>query len=346
MKAKLFFLSFLFALPLFAQNPINNYMGGIYNGPIGDGVYDGINFRSYEMVTAAEPLDQIATGPDITWNFSDLTVESSLSYSVSEPSPAELATYPNTTRVTTLIANGGVAGQVFASDNGTTFTGVWGEGLTLNYSTDNAVLGPPPYNFGYTNTDAVAGTYIYDTYTGTFTGTITTSVDAYGTLQTYAIPTPVEVTRLKTVQNLTMQYVPFGNVGTVTQTSYYYYIANPDFLWPVFKSTTTAISVPLLSINETVEVLEQQVMAFLNLPVSGQNPRITLTPNPVEAIVTLNTTEDTLIKALKITDALGKMVYSALNPESSINLDFLKPGIYFAQIETDSETRTQKLVKK
>jgi hypothetical protein len=226
------------------------------------------------------------------------------------------------------------------------FTGVSsGAGLELHY-TDNATIGTFPLPFNYTNTDATSGTYTYMTYSGTFSGNIVSTVDAYGTLTTndYGFgPNEIIVTRLKIVQTLNLNYNIFTNVGTATITNYHYYFGNESF--PFFTSATTAINVPLLSIDQTSTVMEAAGPVLLGTP--GFNPAraITIAPNPVNDYLTVNAGANVAVNSITVTDVHGRTVVDKASSGSPLNIAHLAKGIYFARIDTDSGTVTKKIIK-
>ena len=93
--------------------------------------------------------------------------------------------------------------------NTISITGISADDLIVNFVTNNATLGLFPMSFGYSNSDTVAGNYTYTTYSGTFTGTLVTTVDAHGTLNlnnTSGGFYTGNITRLKTVLNLSLNY--------------------------------------------------------------------------------------------------------------------------------------------
>jgi hypothetical protein len=65
--------------------------------------------------------------------------------------------------------------------SGTSITGVSQGDIILNYSGTNSFVGLFPMSFGINNSGAVSGTFTYQGTNGTFTGTATSTVDAYGT---------------------------------------------------------------------------------------------------------------------------------------------------------------------
>jgi len=345
MKQLLLFALILFSFAGYSQHPIYTYMGNVSEEP-----NDG-NSRNYATLTSSTPLDQTSAGANVTWDFGELEIVSFLSfYRNSIPTAAELEAFPNTSMVTTYtdLDNNEILGKVYTQQGDAAFaiTGATSNGLILNYSTDECIIGHFPMSYGYSNTDTVGGTYIYGTYSGNFTGTITSTVDAYGTIVNVSNidMEPENVTRLKTVQTVTLSYGFFTNAGTVTQTTYHYYRQFDNF--PIFRSTTTTISVPLLSINQTEDLLEFSGDSIWlgNQNLNNQN-MISLAPNPVTDQLFIQKPSSKKINELYIYDLSGKTVLYFKNPENNLNVSQLQKDVYFAKIKTDSGTFTEKIVK-
>ncbi|RZJ30114.1 MAG: hypothetical protein EOO48_05805, partial [Flavobacterium sp.] len=306
MKTTLLF-SLLVTCCAFGQTPISDFYGLPTVPP--SNVPDGNTHRTYKSATADTPIDETATGGGQTWNFTNLIAGGFVDVDNTLPTPTETAQYPGTTMVSTQTPNGGgTSSKIYLnSSSATSFTGADTNGILLNYSTNNATIGTFPLTFGYANTDTMSGTYSYTTYSGTFTGTITSAVDAYGTLNTNDVgfgPQSFAVTRLKIVQNISLTYI-FPNAGTVVITSYLYYrdASTSGDHFPIFNSTTTSVNIPLLSINQTTTGYLSAGGALLGTPTFLQNS-VSLWPNPVKDILNISSADATL-KSISITDANG-----------------------------------------
>lgn len=341
MKTKLLLLIIIFTSVFsFAQQAIPPYYGT-----------DG---ATYSVLTASTPINQSTSGAAVTWNFNQLSVVGSSVDSNSAPTGTESTTYPNTTIVTKNTATVGstiTTSVVYSKTVGNVIsvTGAKGDKLELNFSTNNATLGTFPMNYGYSNTDALAGTYNYPPYAGTFTGSVTTSVDAYGTLNLNIIGTGIvtyPTTRLKSVQNIILNNGTLTNVGTIVQTTYSYYYSTVGNA-PVFRTNTYTINVPLLSINETNTQMEK-----FNSFLLGTNENqlvansIGIYPNPVESVLNIQNKSSKNIKAITITDLSGRTILKTNYNGNEMNVSSLQKGIYLATIETEGGNFTQKFMKK
>lgn len=306
---------------------------------------------TYELVTSSTPIDQTPSGANAVWTFNDLTNVGYTSDDYPNPSSSELSTYPGTTtvtRTTTSVELSFSETRVFSKNigNEVSITGVNNDVVDLNFATDNATLGTFPLNYGYLYTDDLAGTYTYGTYSGTFTGTVTTSVDAYGILNSTVDGIAINnqpVTRLKSVQNIALNYSILTNVGTIVQTIYHYYVAGNSA--PTFKASTTAVNVPFLSIDQTSEQLERELV-FIGVDENvANNNAIKTFPNPAHDILNVDNQSMEDIKTIYISDMSGRVVMRNQGNISSVSMAHLQNGMYMVTVETDNKSFTRKIIK-
>ena len=73
-----------------------------------------------------------------------------------------------------------------------------------------------------------------------------------------------------------------------------------------------------------------------------------LYPNPVSNILSFKNANDLTVKSLKITNILGKTVYSNVNLEgrNTIDVSKLSSGIYILSIVSENGTQQFKFIKK
>ena len=312
----------------------------------------GTNNSIFSVLTSANPLNHGSSGANQTWSFGSLLPLGTSVYTYVAPTASETTTYPGTTTVIVTNTTEGTTtttGRMFTkntANNTFSITGLTGTDLNINFSTNNATLGIFPMVYGYTNTDSnVAGTYNYTTYSGTFTGTLVTTVDANGTLNLTDFGYSANVTRLKTVLNISLNYGIFSNVGTVTQTSYSYYDPTNTLNNPAFRSVNTVAVVPLMSINQNNTSLEK----FNNVLATPSSELQTVwIQNPVQNTININASNTIENANISVTDMLGKTIYKAKN--ETINGTFeipilLTKGIYLLKIRNENGSITKKIVK-
>ncbi|WP_432671945.1 T9SS type A sorting domain-containing protein [Flavobacterium sp. SM2513] len=355
MKKSLLILSLLVFSFSNGQSPIAALNGvlPITNPPISS--TDGLDNRpDHIRLAPGSSFAESNAGPGQVWNLMGLTVLPNLfSYYNTVPTAAELSAYPGTT----LVCTGYNSADNFIDSksyfSGTyTMSGLIGSGgvtayadneVLLNYTTNNVDLGTFPKVYGTTTSDAVAGTYIYGDYTGAFTGTYTTSVDASGTMEGSAFEPPFPVTRFKTVENLQISYPGFGVVGTFIQTTYRYYRANE--LWPYVKSTNRVITIVALSIDSNVSQIEKSPETFLlSVPESEFSKMIALYPNPATNTINVTLNDSQKLISLTVTDQLGKTILTK-KENTTLDVSGLQKGVYFMTIVTDAGSSVKKFVK-
>lgn len=311
--------------------------------------YYSIPNSSFGIIDPNTVLNQ-TSGANQTWNFTNLVKIGQSTDLYTTPTTQETTTYPGTTSTLTInsvvnITN--TTNNLFTRNisNQISITGIKGVDYEINYNTNNALIGTFPLNYGYNNVDNVSGSFVYDTNSGTFTGTITTSVDAYGTLNTNDIGFGAfsgNVTRLTTVQNLNLSSGPFTNVGTASQTTYNYYNSSNGYL--VFRYSTININVPLLSLNETSTSIENFQTILLSRTENELDRSITIFPNPIKSEFDIQNVSGIGIESVRILDLQGKEILKT-NSSEKINLSNLSSGMYLAIIETEKGTINKKIIK-
>jgi hypothetical protein len=338
MKLKLLLSALFISGVTFAQEAIPAFYDlNIPGSTEGDG---------YILVNAPANFDESTSGANAVWNFNDLENGILSSTVVVAPSDADVATYPGTTMLVETTAGESITKYFFAGGGSadTSLTGFETSGMSLNYSTNNASIGSFPLSYGYANTDDVAGTFTGMGFSGTFTGTGTTTFDGYGSLIADIIFTGddgVEVRRLKTEQNLSLMYMG-APVGTLTQTIYSYYnwsLTNG----PIFRSIKTTLNVPILSVNQTTHTLEGYLETVLNSGPVAVIYKTVIAPNPVTDV--LHFAGDSTITRITITDASGRIV---LQPKAGndIPVNHLSAGVYYVAVQSGNLTEVKKMIKR
>jgi len=254
MKFKLLSLFLLLGVLSFSQSPIANF--------------DSAPMSNYAIVNSTLAMDQSTSGPNVIWTFNDLTAtadENDDTYRT--PTPTELSDYPGTTSVlTTTTSPSSEVASVYTSKDlsgNVSYTGIEGQGLILNFNADNALIGTFPAVYTDSNSDISSGAFVFQSdfgpITGTFTGTIDTEVDGFGTLVMNDVGAGVyngSVTRLKVVQILNLSLAN----GVVVQTTYNYYAPNGNI---VFRTRLVEITSNL--INDSFEIFESLLSSTLEV---------------------------------------------------------------------------------
>jgi hypothetical protein len=342
MKKSILILSFFAIVSTKAQVPVTSFFGTVdYN---------------YTNLNPATPLSHTTMGANAVWTFNGIPTNGTSSEVNLAPTAAELTTFTGSTSVhvtTTAAPSPSNIAKIYnklTAANVFSLTGFDANGVILNYVTNNALIGTFPLTFGYTNNDVTSGTFTNGTTSGTFTGTAKTDFDSYGTLNlgvTGFDPIVKTVYRIKLAQNISLSVPFFGSIGTVTQTSYTYYISNGSITEPYFRDTSFTVNVPLIGAPQTTN----QAQVFTSALTLGTSSfeavadSINFYPNPAKNILTIDNKNNTPMNLISISDTNGRTVLEAKNVTSSIDIGNLSNGIYLVRLTTDAGNVTKKLIK-
>ena len=338
MKIKLL-LSLLIATSVgFSQHQINSFYGT--NGFVST------------AVTTATALNQGSGGIDQNWSFSGFVPLGTSTYTYVAPTTTESSTYPGSTNVI-VTTSATATGKMYTKAAGSTIsiTGLDSSGLNINFNggsngSGNATLGAFPMVYPFTNTDSnVSGNYVYGTNSGTFSGTLVTTVDGYGVLNLPDYGYTGNVTRLKTVLSVTL-YLSIFPVGTASQTTYAYYEPNDITNNFKFRSLNTVVVASAAGINQNDTTMEIGTMPVLaNTHNTLQSVWI---QNPVQNTIEINSSSTIENAAIYLTDMLGKTIYQTKNETINGTLEIpisLTKGIYLIKIGNQNGDITKKIIK-
>jgi len=333
MKTALHLSALLIVYLGYAQSPINNFFSSAMS----------------EYVVVSGTIDESPAGNNAVWNFSSLSQTGTTNTDTfAAPLTTELVNYPNTNQVLKITDNAMNINQVFYNVTGNTLslTGASNAQFTINYNTDNALVGTYPLVFGNpTTTDPIAGTLSVQSITPSFTGTINSEVDAFGTLTFNVIGQGSYsggITRIKTEQSIVFSVL--GSPGTGSITSYNYYKDSDGAL--VFRTTNALVSLPALGVNQVINTKEALLTNTLAVEEKPLKSKVMLLyPNPVKDNLNIKLNPTTSIQSIKVMDVNGKLVLDTKIDNQNINLSQLKSGFYFLTITTDLGSMTRKFIK-
>ena len=304
-----------------------------------------------EFAVVSAPTDQSAAGANATWTF-NVTYDNQNTSDEYSTTDAAISNYPGSTAVINTNAGTTQVSKIFLEKSGAviSFTGAESNGVNLVY-TDKGEIGSFPLAYAYNpNVDDIAGSISFSGNNGTFTGTMSRSVDAQGTLNVNISGLTGEnftggVTRLNLVQDLDLYMIPDGlpfpiKVADLEQTSYYYYKDNGDL---VFRTTRIDISSDFFD-NETFETAESLTTSTLGLnDQTISDADFSILPNPVKEELNINVKAE--VESISIVDLSGRQVLNVKTNERKLVVDQLKSGLYIANIATDKGVFSQKFVK-
>lgn len=332
MKIKLLFTLCTLSMMAYSQAPINSY----FSEPLSE----------YAIVTGT--IDHSPTGASANWNFTSLTASGTNTDTYAAPTAGELTDYPGTTEVLTITDNSMNENQFFYKVETSTLslTGASNAEFTLNYNTDNALVGTYPLAYGNAATvDNIAGQIMAQGQSPNYTGTIETEVDAYGTL-TFDVAGQGSytgsVTRIKTEQNVSFSIAGIFP-GTANLVNYNYYKDSDGSL--VFRTSDGAVEVSALSINETFSTSEALITNTLSTNENAQVLNaVKLYPNPVEDILNIELGDNISVASVHIMDLNGRTVL--VSQGNTIRTSQLQSGFYVVRIDTEVGSVTKKFIKK
>ena len=302
------------------------------------------NLVNYNHVTGV--VNNSATGANVTFSNGGLIMGVSSITTYSTPTSTEISTFPGST---IKMADGATTVYYKASSTKLEITGIVNPQATLNFNVDNGTYNSYPLTYGPAQNDTAKGTFSSSSANGLFSGTMAAIADAYGTLiignQTYS-----NVLRVKYTQNFNL-YASFdiiyaNPIGTVTNTAYAYYDASHRYA--LLNSTSGNISVPLLSINQTVATalaLNEAFLATSSNAVKKEN--LVVYPNPAQDFIGFKGNTDNYSKA-NIYSLDGKLVKTSDVKSGNIQISDLPPASYFIEIsgKNATDTKNTKFIKK
>ncbi|WP_411893518.1 T9SS type A sorting domain-containing protein [Winogradskyella sp. A2] len=343
MKQNLLILFIIITSFSIAQAPINQFANSLET--------------EYAIIDSTNPIDESTTGSELTWDFTTLSQIGTNTDTNVAPTPVDLSFYPNTTEVLNITTEGmpPIVSKIFIRDNSgeISLTGAeQGSDLTLVFN-DNATLGTFPLSFNFSNSDPTSGEFTGNAngtnVVGTFSGTMNTNVDAYGTLNLNDFGLGAysgDVTRLKTELNISLVVAGIFNIGTVDQINYYYYDDSDGSL--VFRTSTNVIDIDFLGniVNETIILYEALDQSLLSIEDIGLNPnKLNLFPNPTSDILNFNLGNDVEVKNISVFDLKGRQINLKASSNNTIDVSELVSGLYIIRLKTDNGNFSKKFFK-
>jgi hypothetical protein len=339
MKIKLLLSLLLTTALAFAQHQVNSF-------------YSTNGFVSTAVTTPNAPVPG-SGGIDQNWSFSGFVTLGTTTTNNVAPTSAETSTYPGTNNVI-VTTSGTTEGRIFTKNTGATvsITGInTSTGIVINCNggtnnAGNATLGAFPMVYPFTNTDStVSGAFSYGTNSGTFSGSLVTTVDGYGVLNLPDYTYAGNVTRLKTVLSVTL-YVSIFPVGTASQTTYAYYDPNDSTNNFKFRSINTIVQASAAGIDQNDTTYE-----IGNIPMLANHNNVLQSvwaKNPIQDTIEIYSTNTIDNADIRVTDLLGKTIYQTKNQTFSGTLEIpvsLSKGIYLITIGTENGNVTKKIIK-
>ncbi|MFC7348716.1 T9SS type A sorting domain-containing protein [Chryseobacterium zhengzhouense] len=298
---------------------------------------DPVIGEAVNNVNVIGTVDNSATGSNVTFNNASLTAGSASVANYSAPTPSEISTFPGSTIKMT---GGGSTAYYKQTATKLEITGLVTPDATLNFSANNGTFISYPAAFGYSENDTAAGTFTATAGSGNFSGTITISADASGTLLIGAKTYP-NVLRIKSVQNFTLTVFGFP-VGTVANTSYAYY----DSLHksPLLSTTNAVITVQ--GNPQTTNMAQALNEAFLAASDLKLKEKLSIYPNPAQNFIQIKGEIEKDAK-INIYGIDGKLIKTTDSKSGKIEISELASAVYFIEVSGSKTSKaTTKFIKK
>jgi len=326
-----FILSLLLApIISFSQSPV---LTNLMISPMVDEVYTHYRIDSSFITIEDGGIDQV-------WDYSNLAFSDNEPWMyVSTEATMHAADFPGS-NIASMDENMCMAEFYQTSNNKLSYAGIFMDGLIMFFEDYKEQL-HYPFSYGDSFTDDFSTIYNQSAMHHR-TGTVTVEADAYGTLM---LPwgTLNEVLRIKTIEEMTDTFT-FNN--TLFQYDYYYEIYKfykPGIREPLMHFIYSSINGgDLLFTGHYINETEVNAIA------ENSNGKITIYPNPVRNKLNIETTTSNPSSHYLITDIDGKLVWEGkyqFNGQKTLDVDFLKSGVYFLKIISGEEFIVKKFIK-
>jgi hypothetical protein len=341
-KIYLSIIATAFAFSLNAQLTLTK----AFNEPVSGDVFTKKGYDS----TAVIPK---SSGTGQNWNFSTLT--SNTITEVSTYTPASSTPSVSLFTGATLAEGDGAGGYNYWKSTASTFelmgfADAAGSAVTF---TNSAIVATWPISFGYSGTDAFAGTATLSGFPGTSNGTLTSTAPGSGTVTLPGSIAFSNCLQLKTVINLNMYLGSFPITFTVNQrtTEYHYYHSSQKFeiLTVSYNSQTiTTGSSPSVSATADIRINNAVITGINDINFDAINYNVY--PNPATDNVNIDLTNASSDHvSVVVINNLGQVVKSAdlgnsMDVKHSLNTFDLPKGMYHITTSIGDRSTTKKLI--
>jgi hypothetical protein len=293
----------------------------------------------YKYMSGQTAISPGAAGANVNWDFSTLAGSSTLNYTTTScPGDADCGTFPGANQVVGV----STAAKVYfnKSSNSLEEVGELASG-TITFSDPMKMMQfPVTFNQAYNDSYASSGA------SGSKNGTLSSAIDAYGTLKT-PTGTYTNVLRQKIVENAT---VVSGSTSMQMTITHYYWIAPGihHYLMAVLSTQITGLPVPVPPTYVATYSTQSGTGIADNEALSRE---VTVYPNPASNKLTIQTT-DLDIKDIEVYNVLGQKMlthtFSDKSNTASVTIDNLQlaKGCYFLKINTGKGLVTKQIAIK
>lgn len=299
--------------------------------------------KNYRLDTSAYTSGlPAATGSNVVWDFTRVTGTFPIIFD-SIVAPASAAGYSTFPTASYAQKRGGINSffTSVSSPQRTEWIGVYSPSLTITF-TNSAIIATYPISLGYSSTDAVTGTFKYNTTNGVCNGSLTVIADGLGTLKLPGNVTFTNVLRVRSVEELTLT-TGFLPVGTISQAVFNYYV--PGIKFPVIAAQYQKYQ--LLVGTPTITAMAYgnfNYFTVAGLKENTLNQAVSVYPNPFSGRLFVKSDPAAEPQGFLLYSLQGQLLVQAATLEEQ-SFDPLPAGIYLLEIKTRSQSVYQKLVK-
>lgn len=221
------------------------------------------------------------------------------------------------------------------------------------FDTDEEQLITYPFSMGDAFSDAFSGTADAGAMASNLPviGSNNVTIDGKGTLKLGQGQVLTDVLRYKLTDTMSAS-TPFGNMQMVrTQYEYYKHGNSITGNLPLFIH----VHLVFLQVGSATPIMDASVVLSGVEPdaanvgiTTNQLAQTSLYPNPANAVVTVQLPNGVEDATITISDALGRTVYNrkVYSSKTTIAVDGLKNGLYFAAIKNNNVKVTKRLIIK
>jgi hypothetical protein len=283
------------------------------------------------------------TGTNVTWDFSNLAVNSTVGVTSSTFIAASGATVTPPSGATLAEDQGGSYTFYKSVTTPTTefqLQSIKFGTVALTF-TNTALIARWPVSYGYDVVDNVAGTAQQGTLNAQFTGSVHTVADGTGTLKMPFGNTHSNVLRLKSVQTMTVTVFSIITIATVQQTVYQYFKAGNKFPVLTVNATSTTFS------SQTTDATTADGDAAylpIGIKVNSLNQvNFNVLPNPASTEVSVQIENNKIASALVLINAIGQTVKSIKNT-NTMNVAEIPNGVYYLEVHSGNHSAQKPVI--
>ncbi len=335
MKIKL--LSFFVAIISIANAQNLTLTKALYEPIVGD------QRGTYPLDTSfySTGLPSTITGTAVTWDFSNLILNPTVTLISTDYIAPATATVPPPSGATIAEDQGG--SYTFYKSVATPSTQY--ELMSVKFSsvaltfTNTAIVARWPISYGYNLTDAIGGTFQFSV-SGNFSGSSTSNADGMGTLKMPQGNNFTNVLRLKSVSSMTMTIFSFP-VGNVKQTIYQYYHASSKFPILTINSTATTFSSQTTNVTTASGNSSFLVIGVKENSLSALNFKVF--PNPASTAVNIELPNNKVAESITLINSIGQVLKTKTN-SNILNVSEIPNGVYYLEVRSEDHSSRKPVV--